>query len=99
MSQAQPSVTEIERDLIFEVSQQNPKAIQLIYSIRSVWAMSKGDFPYLDSLRWLIRNQIKGKIFIEFMEEKFDNGVVGACSYLRQKVNSEYKKRPFFAGK
>ena len=85
-----------ERDLVFEISAGIPQIIHLIGHMRMV-CMDAKDISYLDILRWLNKNKLKGPVLLSWLAEKQDNSMLRAIAYIRMKAYSDFKVKPLIA--
>lgn len=93
---AQISILPIERDLILMVADGNMQVLPWIYQFRSIWHKAQ-DIPWLDILKYLIKERITGNEFLVWMEVKQKRSPVNAMAFLRQKVFNDHKKKNIFA--
>lgn len=91
-----PSVTQRERDLVFEVSHGVPQALNWIWQFRALWHRAQ-DIPYFEMLEWLRKQKIVAHKFVQWIEIEHDRSPVNAVSYLRKQIFKDHKKRDVFA--
>ena len=92
----QPSISMIERDLIFRISDEKMQIINWIFQLRSV-AFKAEKVPWVECLKYLVLNKMTGNRFIHWIEIEQDRSPVNAVSWLRQKVYSDWQKRAIIA--
>ena len=86
-------ITPEERDLVFEISQGIPKIIHLIGHMRMVCADAR-DISYMDILRWLNKQNLKGPVLLSWLADKQDNSMLQAIAHIRMKAYSDFKVKP-----
>jgi 5,10-methenyltetrahydromethanopterin hydrogenase len=91
-------VTNEERDLVFSIAQGNPQILQFIGHLRLI-SMDAKQVEYMDIIRWMNKNGMRGDTLIGWIDEKQDGSILNAISALRQKAYSDYKKRKIYAKK
>lgn len=97
MRESAPVTTE-ERELVMELCEGLPEAIHLIGWMRII-AQDFRDVNYMDLLRWLKKENLKGWNLKMFMTEKFDGSMGQTITFIRQKIHSDCKARPLFLAK
>ena len=85
-----------ERELVFEISEGLPQLIKLIGHMRIICQDAK-DVGYMDILRWLKRNNLKGLNFWQWFNEKQDGSILRAIAFVRMKVHSDFGIKKIFA--
>jgi hypothetical protein len=95
----QPSISEVERELLLEIAAGDLQALPILYGIREIWCLTKYEYPYGSVLRYLKRNKIVGSLFREMFEVKFQKGTVAFAAHLRQEAEKEYKLRAILRNK
>jgi hypothetical protein len=89
-------ITNEERELVFEIAGGMPELIPLIGHIRII-AQDAKDVGYMDMLRWLKRQNLKGANFREWLKEKHDGSILQAIAFIRMKVHSDFGIKKIFA--
>ena len=89
-------VTNEERELVFEIAQGNPNLIRFIGHMRVISQDAK-QVGYMDILRYMKRQHLKGDSLVEWITEKHQGSLLNAIATLRQKAYSDFKVRKIFA--
>lgn len=96
MKKLRAAVTNEERDLVFELAGGQPQIIQLIGHIRVI-SIDAHDVGYMEILRWLKRQNLKGANLVQWMAEKHDNSILRAIAFVRMKVHSDFGIKKIYA--
>ncbi len=94
--QASRRITNEERELVFEIAGGVPELIPLIGHIRII-AQDAKDVGYMDMLRWLKRQNLKGANLREWIAEKQGGSILQAIAFIRMKVHSDFGIKKIFA--
>lgn len=94
-----PEITSEERFLVFEVAQGNPDIIRTIAHIRIICLDAKdtGFQGYIDILKWLNRNRIRGFELLHWIREKHENSLLRTIAFVRMKVHSDFGIKKIYA--
>ena len=81
---------------MFELAGGQPQIIQLIGHIRVI-SIDAHDVGYMEILRWLKRQNLKGANLVQWMAEKHDNSILRAIAFVRMKVHSDFGIKKIYA--
>lgn len=87
-----------EIDAVWEVCQGNAAAMNWIFHIRNLHLQAR-DVPYIEILKWLKSNGYVGDIFVDWIQNKFDNSPMELVKFVRMKLMTDVKTRPVLARK
>lgn len=85
-----------ERELVFEIAGGLPELIPLIGHMRII-AHDAHQVGYMDMLRWLKRQNLKGANFRQWLAEKQDGSLLQAIAFIRMKVHSDFGIKKIYA--
>lgn len=89
-------VTNEERDLVFELAMGMPQVLHMIGHIRLI-CMDAQNMDYMNILRWLKRNNLKGWELKSWMEDKQRGSLLQAIAYVRKEVHSDFSVKKIYA--
>ena len=89
-------VTDLERQLVFEIADGNSAVIQYIGMYRNLCAKSAG-MDYFLGLRWLKSQRLKGNDFISWLKEKHRGSILLAAAEIRKQAHHDFKTRKIYA--
>ena len=85
-------MTESEREFYLRVIDQDPRVMPIAHEI-SKYKHS------LDITVWLIKNNITGKILLDFLKNNFENSIMGMIKFIIMKINGDKEIKPIYAHK
>ena len=96
MQKAWSPVTNEERELVFAVADGVPELIPILGHIRVITSTAR-DLNFLEILRWLKKEKIKGYELKYWMDHKHDGSILRAIAFIRMKVHSDFGIKKIFA--
>lgn len=88
-------ITNQERDLVFALSDGNAQTLQLIGHMRLICLDTK-DLPYLDILKWFLKQGLTHYKLPEYVKEKCDGSILQALANARKGIHNDFKARRIY---
>lgn len=80
------------RALLLEVWDHEPQTLRHLYQMANlVWCD--------EALGWLVRNNLTGRKFVQWIQHDHEGSLLGAMSHIRMKLLRDLEMKPIFHGK